>query len=83
MIEAINAGRIPPAFQEHLQARSNELVNAVNCAPPSTDQGETTEESEDEKDKKEKEKDEDEEDEQDEEEPVPTEPLPTITEDEE
>ena len=34
MIEAINAGRIPPAFQEGLQARANELVNTVNCPPP-------------------------------------------------
>ncbi len=79
MIEAINAGRIPPAFQEHLQARSNELVNTVNCPPP-TNQGETTEEDEEKKPKKEKEKKDDEEQE---EEPVPTEPLPTITEDDE
>jgi len=34
VIEAINAGRIPPAFQEGLQARANELVNTVNCPPP-------------------------------------------------
>ena len=27
-------GRIPPVFQEHLQARSNGLVNTVNCPPP-------------------------------------------------
>ena len=76
MIEAINAGRIPPAFQEHLQARSNELVNTVNCPAP-TSQGETTEEKKPKKEKKKKKKD----DEEQEKEPVPTEPLPTITED--
>ena len=72
MIEAINAGRVPPAFQEQLQARSNELVNTVNCPPP-TNQGETTEEKKPRKEKKKKE---------DEAETVPTEPLPTVTEDE-
>jgi hypothetical protein len=25
---------VPRAFQEHLQSRANELVNAVNCPPP-------------------------------------------------
>jgi len=74
VIEAINAGRIPREFQEHLQARSNELVNTVNCPPPPTNQGETTEEKKPKKEKK-KEK------QQSEEELVPTEPLPTITED--
>ncbi len=73
MIEAINAGRIPPAFQEHLQARSNELVNTVNCPPPA-DQGDD-DEKQDKKEKKKKDK------QQSEEEPVPTEPLPTVTED--
>jgi hypothetical protein len=34
VVEAINARRIPPAFQEDLQARANELVNEVNCPPP-------------------------------------------------
>jgi hypothetical protein len=72
VIEAINAGRIPRAFQEHLQARSNELVNTVNCPPPA-DQGETTEEKP-QKGKKKKDK-------QSDEELVPTEPLPTVTED--
>ena len=72
MIEAINAGRIPPVFQEHLQARSNELVNTVNCPPPA-DQGDDDEEQ-DKKDKKKKK------DKHAEEEPVPTEPLPTVTE---
>ena len=77
MIEAINAGRVPPAFQEQLQARSNELVNSVNCPPP-TDQGESDDEQS-KKDKKEKKKDK----QQSEQEPtVPTEPLPTVTEDE-
>jgi hypothetical protein len=72
VIAAINAGRVPPAFQEQLQARSNELVNTVNCPPP-TNQGETTEEKKPKKEKKKKE---------DEAETVPTEPLPTVTEDE-
>jgi hypothetical protein len=73
VIEAINAKRIPGAFQEDLQARANELVNTVNCPPP-TDTGQ----SDDEKPKKDKKK----KDKQSEEEPVPTEPLPTVTEDE-
>jgi hypothetical protein len=33
-VEAINAGRIPAAYQEDLGARVNELVDAVNCPPP-------------------------------------------------
>ena len=77
MIEAINAGRVPSTFQEPLQSRANELVNTVNCqAPP--DQGESADETT-KKDKKEKKKDK-----QSEEDlvPVPTEPLPTVTEDE-
>jgi hypothetical protein len=74
VIQAINTGRIPPPFQEHLQARANELVNTVNCpATTTTTQSETTEEK---KPKKEKKKKKDEE-----EQPIPTEPLPTITED--
>ena len=73
MIEAINASRIPPAFQEDLQARTNELVNTVNCPPP-TDTGQ----SDDEKAKQGKKKN----DKKHSEEPVTTEPLPTITEDE-
>jgi hypothetical protein len=72
VIDAINAGRIPPAFQEDLQARANELVNTVNC-PPTSD-----EDDDDGKRKKDKKK-------KDEEEPppeetIPTEPLPTVTE---
>ena len=78
MIEAINAGRVPPAFQEPLQARSNELVNSVNCAAPA-DQGETDDEKS-KKDKKEKKKDKQKSDEETV--PVPTDPLPTVTEDE-
>ena len=31
---AINAGAVPRAYQEGLQARVNELVNEVNCPPP-------------------------------------------------
>ncbi len=77
MIEAINAGRVPPAFQEDLQSRANELVNTVNC-PQTTDQDED-DEKKDEKEKKDKQND----DEQSEEEPVPTEPVPTVPEDEE
>lgn len=34
VIDAINAGEIPAPFQEELGARSQELVNAVNCPPP-------------------------------------------------
>ena len=33
-IDAVNAGEIPPVFQEELVARTQELVNAVNCPPP-------------------------------------------------
>jgi hypothetical protein len=42
-IEAINNGDVPAAFQEDLQARANELVNAVNCPPPAA----TTQKNED------------------------------------
>ena len=72
MIEAINAKRIPRAFQEHLQARANELVDTVNCPPP-TDTGQSDEEQ-GKKDKKKKDK------QQSKDELVPTEPLPTTTE---
>jgi hypothetical protein len=34
VIEAINAGQVPKAFQEVLTSRSNELVNTVNCPQP-------------------------------------------------
>lgn len=43
-VTAINNGQVPQEFQEDLQARANELVNAVNCPPPPT----TTEEKEEE-----------------------------------
>lgn len=43
-VAAINNGQVPQEFQEDLQARANELVNAVNCPPPPT----TTEEKEEE-----------------------------------
>ena len=79
VIEAINAGRVPATFQEDLQARANELVNTVNCPQP-TDQGGSDDEEpeEDKKDEKEKKQ----EDKPPEEELVPTEPLPTVPEDE-
>ncbi len=67
MIEAINAGRIPPAFQEDLQSRANELVNSVNCPPPPTED-DAGDDDESKKDKKKK---------KDEEEPPPEELIPT------
>lgn len=74
VIEAINAGRIPSAYMEDLQARANELVNTVNCPR-------TTEEDDDgdadEKSKKDKKKDEEA---HPPEETVPTEPPPTVPE---
>lgn len=33
-IAAVNAGEIPGVYQEELVARTQELVNAVNCPPP-------------------------------------------------
>ena len=76
MIEAINADRIPPAFQEDLQSRANELVNTVNCPPPPAEDDAGDEEQS----KKNKKKDEEE---APPEELVPTEPPPTIPEGEE
>lgn len=73
MIEAINAGQVPPAFQEDLQARANELVNTVNCPRTSDEDDEKSK-----KDKEDKKKDEEEG-----ENLVPTEPLPTVPEGEE
>lgn len=70
VIEAINAGRIPPTFQEDLQARANELVNTVNC-PRTSDEGD----GDDEKSKKEKKNNKHE--------PSPEETVPTITDGEE
>jgi hypothetical protein len=43
-VAAINNGQVPQEFQEDLQARANELVNAVNCPARPT----TTEENEEE-----------------------------------
>lgn len=77
VIDAINTGRIPPAFQEDLQARANELVNTVNCPPSTTDEAP---DSDEESKKKKKEKKGDEQQAPPE---VETEPLPTITEGEE
>lgn len=71
VVEAINAGRIPPTFQEDLQARANELVNTVNCPPP-TDQGESDEEEKKPNEDKKKEKKESDEE---------LVPLPTVPED--
>jgi hypothetical protein len=31
---AIDAGKVPQAFQDDLRARATELVNTVNCPPP-------------------------------------------------
>ena len=39
VIEAVNAGDVPPAFQEELGAVAAELVNEINC-PPSGDEDE-------------------------------------------
>jgi len=33
-IGAINAGDVPAALQEELQATANELVDSINCPPP-------------------------------------------------
>lgn len=80
VIEAINARRIPPAFQEDLQARANELVNTVNCPPPTVDEeGGDDEEQKPKKDKKKKQEEQKEGESDDE--LVPTEPLPTVPED--
>jgi RNA processing factor Prp31 len=80
VIDAINTGRIPPAFQEDLQARANELVNTVNCPPPTTDEAPDSDEKSKEKKPKKREKKGDEQQAPPE---VETEPLPTITEGEE
>jgi hypothetical protein len=34
VVEAINNGEVPPAFQEELSGRANLLVDEVNCRPP-------------------------------------------------
>jgi hypothetical protein len=48
-IEAVNAGAVPPAYQEELLARTQELVNAVNCPEPEPEP-EPTDEDEQESD---------------------------------
>jgi hypothetical protein len=66
VVEAINNGQIPPAFQEDLTNRANELVNEVNCPPPEPT---TTEEKKPKKKGKKK----------DQQEQTPTEPVTTDT----
>jgi hypothetical protein len=46
-IDAVNAGEIPPVFQEELVARTQELVNAVNCPAPVAQPEPQAEEDED------------------------------------
>lgn len=46
-IAAVNAGEIPGAFQEELVARTQELVNAVNCPAPVAQPEPQAEEDED------------------------------------
>jgi hypothetical protein len=82
-LRAINAGQVPPAFQEDLTSRVNELVNTVNCVR--TDDDEDEEDKKDEKDEKDdegegkgKDKKKDKKND-DEPEPVVTLPLPTET----
>ena len=54
---AIQAGQIPPEFQEELTGTANALVNEVNCPQPAeTETEEESETTEDEDEKKEKEK---------------------------
>jgi hypothetical protein len=73
VVEAINNGQIPPAFQEDLSGRANELVNEVNCPPPPTD---TSEDKDKDKGKGKKKKDQQEQQPTD---TVITEPIPTDT----
>jgi hypothetical protein len=42
-IAAVNAGDVPPAAQEELLARTNELVDAVNCPEPAATEPQTEE----------------------------------------
>jgi hypothetical protein len=83
VVAAINARRIPPAFQEDLQSRANELVNAVNCPPPPAVEPEPEEEDDagdEDGERKPKKKDKkDEQDEQDETIELPVEPPITET----
>jgi len=81
VIEAINAGRVPQAFQEDLQARANELVNTVNCAPSTVEEDDGDDEKKPKKDKKKEKKEKKQQEEEPDDELVPTEPLPTVPED--
>ena len=74
-IEAIQSGRIPPAFREDLQATATSLVNEVNCPPPPPPPPPTTTDSEDDDDNKKKEKKK-----KQKPKPPPPEPPPTTTE---
>jgi hypothetical protein len=75
VIEAINAGRVPPAFQEDLQARANKLVNTVNCPPPIVE-----DEDDDDEEKPKKDEEKEEEDKKKEEKPE-EELIPIVPED--
>jgi hypothetical protein len=72
VIAAVNAGEIPPRYQEDVQSRANELVNTVNCPQPADD-----DEDEDEPKKKEKKKKKEDNGDEDGEVPLPP---PTVTE---
>jgi hypothetical protein len=72
VIEAINAKKIPPAFQEDVLSRAQELVNSVNCPPPPEEADDETDKGKDKKKEKPKKED-------DETVEVPVEPPPTET----
>jgi hypothetical protein len=80
VVEAINAKKIPPAYQEDVLSRAQELVNSVNCPPPPQEEDE--EESKEKEKKKDKGEEQEEQDEQNDAtvelpvEPPPTETLP-------
>jgi hypothetical protein len=38
-IQAINAGRVPPRFEEPLLTAANDLVARISCAPPEQEHG--------------------------------------------
>ena len=75
VVAAIQAGDVPPRFQEDLTARANELVNTVNCPEPEPEQEKTDDdeiEAENEKKNKKDKKNEQEE------QPLPTDELPPV-----
>jgi hypothetical protein len=77
-IEAIQSGRIPPAFREDLQATATSLVNEVNCPsppPPTTTDEDDSEDDDNARSNKKKEKKE-----QKKKQPLPPESPPTTTE---